>query len=511
MTTEDWNERHRACRLLPLCPGRRRGHCHRDLRHRRRGEAELRPRCCSPDRNRARAARGRRCEVHHPGGGAAEGETEAAEMTNGPARTTRSSGGPWMARGARASGSILLAGLCLSVRRCGGGQGVGGGPSSAPTLVATNAVSSSAIARSAGRSALAVAGPSVSHADCVVKAWTYFPMASWAGCDFFLNPACVPSGPAPTAEQWAASVVVGYPYTTGDPAPNDMTVFAAQVDAACAEVGGVTSVPTGTPTATPTAAATPTFTATFTPTWTPTAAPPPTATSPPPPPTPTTTPTPTNTATVTATAIPALPADFRATFTAPVAGVYPLWHRVIALTSNSDSFFVSIDGGPEFIDDDCEGLWPCTGATWSPLTHRGADGVPSTTPSALTLAAGQTVNIAFRIRDAGSNLLQTSFGTPGPSATPTPTPTPTWTAVPPTATPTRMPTATFTYTPTPTPTRTQTPTATWIPTSIPTSSPTPIPTSTPTPTLTATWSDQDRDQHIKALETVVYTPTASHP
>src|ERR1035437_3776843 len=484
--------------------------CHR---HRRRPSLGTRrkewARCRASCRGRAGASRGRRRGGSRSGGDTAEGEAEGSEM-NGPARTDRSSRSPWMARGARASGSVLLAGLCLSIA-CGSGQDTGSRPSSAPTLVATNAVSSSAIARSAGRSAFAVAGTSVSHADCVVKAWTYFPMASWAGCDFFLNPACVPSGPAPTAEQWAASVVVGYPYTTGDPAPNDMTVFAAQVDAACAEVGGVTSVPTGTPTATPTAAATPTFTATFTPTWTPTAAPTPTATSTPLPPTPTTTPTPTNTATVTATATPALPADFRATFTAPVAGVYPLWHRVIALTSNSDSFFVSIDGGPEFIDDDCEGLWPCDGTTWSPLTHRGADGVPSTTPYAITLAAGQTVNIAFRIRDAGSNLLKTSFGTPGPSATPTPTPT--WTAVPPppTATPTRMPTATFTYPPTPTPTRTQTPTATWIPTSIPTSSPTPIPTSTPTPTLTATWSDQDRDQHIKALETVVYTPTASHP
>jgi hypothetical protein len=299
----------------------------------------------------------------------------------------------------------------------------------------------------------------VTYTDCQAKAWTLIPMPSWAGCDFFLNPNCEPSGPAPTAEQRAASFVLGLPYTTGDPAPNDMTEFAAQVDAACA-VLGFAVLPVGTPTPTP---------------------------------------------------VPTLPSDFRATFTAPVAGVYPLWHRVIAPTANTDSFFVSIDGAPEFIDDDCEGLWPCTGTTWSPLTHRGADGVPSTTPYAITLAAGQTVNIAFRIREAGSNLLQTSFGTPGPSATPTPTPTPTWTAVPPTATPTRMPTATFTYTPTPTPTRTQTPTATWIPTSIPTSTPTPIPTSTPTPTLTATWSDQDRDQHIKALETVVYTPTASHP
>jgi hypothetical protein len=288
----------------------------------------------------------------------------------------------------------------------------------------------------------------VSHADCVAKAWTLIPMPSWAGCDFFLNPACEPSGPAPTAEQRAASVVIGYPYTTGDPAPNDLTEFAPQIDAACA-VLGFAALPVATPTPTP---------------------------------------------------VPPLPFDFRATFTAPVAGVYPLWHRVIAPNPSSDSFFVSIDGAPEFIDDDCEGLWPCDGTKWSPLTHRGADGVPSTTPYALTLAAGQTVTVTFRIRDAGSVLLETGFGTPGPPATPTPTPT--WTAVPPTATPTRTATFTPTATATPTPTHTPIPTATWTPTSIPTSTP------TPTPTPTATWSNQDRDQHIKALEAVVYTPTA---
>jgi hypothetical protein len=284
-------------------------------------------------------------------------------------------------------------------------------------------------------------------------------MASAAGCDYFANPECVVAVIPLTDEQRAASFVLGLPYTTGDPAPNDMTEFAAQVDAACA-VLGFAALPVGTPTPTP---------------------------------------------------VPTLPSDFRATFTAPVAGVYPLWHRVIAPNSTSDSFFVSIDGAPEFIDDDCEGLWPCDGTTWSPLTHRGADGVPSTTPYAITLAAGQTVSIAFRIRDAGSNLLETSFGTPGASATPTPTPT--WTAVPPTATPTRTPTATFTptATATPTPTRTPTPTATWIPTSIPTSTPTPTATPTRTPIPTATWSNQDRDQHIQALEGVVYTPTASHP
>ena len=362
---------------------------------------------------------------------------------NGPARANSSSRGSWLARGARASRPLLLAGLSLSAIGAAIGFSSAGGTSKA-----------GAAPLGRGSTALALAG-TVTYADCQAKAWTLIPMPSWAGCDFFLNPNCEPSGPAPTAEQWAAGVVLGFPYTTGDPTPNDMTEFATRVDAACAVLGfALASTPPPTPT------------------WTPTAT---------------------------------VPADFRATFTAPAAGVYPLWHRVIAPNANSDSFFVSIDGAPEFIDDDCEGLWPCNGTTWSPLTHRGADGVPSTTPYALTLAAGQMVNIAFRIRDAGSNLLETSFGTPGPSATSTPTPT--WTAVPPTATPTRTATATFTPTATPTPTRTPTPTATWIPTSIPTSTPTPIPTPTPTPTPTATWSNQDRDQHIKALEAVVYTPT----
>ena len=204
--------------------------------------------------------------MRNPGGDTAEGEAEGSEM-NGPARANRSSRGPWLARSARASRSVFFVGLSLSMVACGGGQSVGGGPSSAPTLVATNAVSSSAIARPVpvaaarfgGRAALAVAP---TYADCQTRARALIP---WTG-----------STPSP---MFQAASDAQLPYTTGDPAPNDMTVFAAQVDAACVVLLAVAPVPTGTPMSTPTAVATPTFAATFTPTWTPTAAPIPTATS----------------------------------------------------------------------------------------------------------------------------------------------------------------------------------------------------------------------------------------
>lgn len=52
-----------------------------------------------------------------------------------------------------------------------------------------------------------------------------------------------------------------------------------------------------------------------------------------------------------------------------------------------------------------------------------------------------------------------------------------------------------------------TPTPTPVPTATPTATPTPTPTATPTPTFTPTWTDYQRDQHIHALEGVVYTPT----
>jgi hypothetical protein len=67
-----------------------------------------------------------------------------------------------------------------------------------------------------------------------------------------------------------------------------------------------------------------------------------------------------------------------------------------------------------------------------------------------------------------------------------------------------------TSTPTPTATPTFTPTRTATPTPLPptpTATRTPTPTRTPTITRTPTWTNLIRDQHIKALENVVYTPT----
>jgi hypothetical protein len=246
------------------------------------------------------------------------------------------------------------------------------------------------------------------------------------------------------------------PYTTGDTssAASEQTPYTARVEAACALLLG-TSVSTPTSTVTPTGTLAPTATPTRTPIFTPTPTP-----------------------------IPTVGGGLVVSFTSASGGTYPLYHKVIAPNGASDSFFVSVDGSAPFIDDACEGRWPCDGSFWTPLTNRTATGgASSTTPYAITLSAGQTVRLVFTVREPGAQLLSVNFGVPS-GTTPTPTPTPT---------PTRLVTAT----PTPFPV----PTSTTIPTR------TPTPTPTPTPTLYPTLST---GQRLDRLEGTVYpagTPT----
>lgn len=101
-------------------------------------------------------------------------------------------------------------------------------------------------------------------------------------------------------------------------------------------------------------------------------------------------------------------------FVVPTTGTYQLWHRVIAKDGNSDSFFASINGAAEFIDDACEQHWPCDGTFWTPLTHRTSAGLPTTVPYKLHLTKGQSLTVSLRVREVGIQLVQIGAGTNPP-------------------------------------------------------------------------------------------------
>ncbi len=153
----------------------------------------------------------------------------------------------------------------------------------------------------------------------------------------------------------------------------------------------------------------------------------------------------------------------RLSFTLPQAGTYWFWGRTRAADEGSNSFFVSVNNGPEFRWD-----FPVTTAWQWQAIRDAATGAHRS----FTLSAGSHT-IRIRTREAGSSIDAVAFGTdrtiPPSSAAPCgPTATPTETAVPtvtftPTATATAGPTATPTHTsvvPSPTPTRTPTPSPT---------------------------------------------------
>ena len=85
-------------------------------------------------------------------------------------------------------------------------------------------------------------------------------------------------------------------------------------------------------------------------------------------------------------------------FNVPVAGVYGLWGRILAVDSNSDSLVLSVDGGTTDIWDAAEGVWS-PNWQWRLAVGRGPAG---TTPGAIsprlfTLTAGtHTLLIAGR-------------------------------------------------------------------------------------------------------------------
>jgi hypothetical protein len=107
-----------------------------------------------------------------------------------------------------------------------------------------------------------------------------------------------------------------------------------------------------------------------------------------------------------------------ATFTInlPVAGTYILWGRVLAPSYGADSFYVSVDGGPEDVYDVAEGTWSANWQ-WTRVNGRGGTGKPLTlNPRTFQLSAG-THKINFRTREANSRL-DKIFITGNPGARP---------------------------------------------------------------------------------------------
>ncbi len=85
------------------------------------------------------------------------------------------------------------------------------------------------------------------------------------------------------------------------------------------------------------------------------------------------------------------------------AGEYVVSARVLAPSANQDSFFVSIDGGPEDVFDAAEGTWGSEWQ-WMVLNGRGGTGRPlALNPRILTLSPGHHT-LTFRGREAGTGL-----------------------------------------------------------------------------------------------------------
>ena len=118
-----------------------------------------------------------------------------------------------------------------------------------------------------------------------------------------------------------------------------------------------------------------------------------------------------------------------------IAGTYYLWGRVIADTTSTDSFYVSIDSSTEDIWDVLQAQ-PQPSWTWDRVSRRGSGTFDNAEndPWAFSLSAGLHT-FKFRGRDKNTKLdkliLTNDINfSPTPSPTPTPTPSPTPTPVP---------------------------------------------------------------------------------
>src|SRR6185503_3737973 len=87
----------------------------------------------------------------------------------------------------------------------------------------------------------------------------------------------------------------------------------------------------------------------------------------------------------------------------PITDTYVVWCRVLGIDTAHDSFFVSVDGGPEDVYDVAENTW--TNAwQWTRVNGRGGTTTPLTiNPRTFNLSAGSHT-IAFRAREISTGL-----------------------------------------------------------------------------------------------------------
>ena len=93
-----------------------------------------------------------------------------------------------------------------------------------------------------------------------------------------------------------------------------------------------------------------------------------------------------------------------ATFTVsvPVSGTYVIWGRVLVPSANADSWYVSVNNGPEDIYDAGEHVWSNVWQ-WTVVNGRNGGAPLTLNPRKFTLNAGYNT-IVFRGREAGSML-----------------------------------------------------------------------------------------------------------
>ena len=90
-------------------------------------------------------------------------------------------------------------------------------------------------------------------------------------------------------------------------------------------------------------------------------------------------------------------------FSAPSSGTYVVWGRINSPDTTTDSFYVSVDGGPEDIYDTAENGWSSSWQ-WTVVNGRGSSGTPlALNPRTFSLSAG-THTIRFRAREANTKL-----------------------------------------------------------------------------------------------------------
>jgi hypothetical protein len=91
--------------------------------------------------------------------------------------------------------------------------------------------------------------------------------------------------------------------------------------------------------------------------------------------------------------------------TVPATGSYYVWAKILSLDAGSDSFYVSLDGGPTDVYDTAEKLWSSSWQ-WTRVNGRGSTGQPlSLNPRIFTTTAG-THTLTFGGRDPNTRLDQ---------------------------------------------------------------------------------------------------------